>query len=315
MTDRSVDVLVCTFRRDEVGRALASLGAQDLPAGTRLRIVVADNDETPSAEARVREAAATLPCPVTYVHAPARNISIARNACLDAAQAEWVAFLDDDEEAEPAWLAALFERAETTGADGIFGPAIAEYPPAAPDWMRSQDYHSNIPERRGDLVETGYTCNALLRWKGSRWQDERFDLARGRSGGEDTEFFFRLRRLGARYEIAEQAIVREPVVPGRMSFAWLRRRKFRMGQSYAAAAASPGARLKLGLAALGKAGICGAAALAFLPLEARRNFWALRGALHAGVCAGCLSLRQAELYGHGEHGPDVALGPREHRGG
>jgi succinoglycan biosynthesis protein ExoM len=300
---RRVDVLVCTFRREEVGQALASLGAQILPEGTTMGIVVADNDETPSAQARVTQAAAALPCPVTYVHAPARNISIARNACLEATDADWVAFFDDDEEADPDWLATLFRRAEETGADGVFGPALADYPPEAPGWIRSQDYHSNTPERRGDTVETGYTCNALLRWSGTRWQDERFDLARGRSGGEDTEFFFRLRRLGARYEIADTAIVREPVAPERMSFDWLRRRKFRMGQSYAASAATPGARLKLGLSALGKAGICGAAALAFLPFEARRNFWALRGAMHVGVCAGCLSLRQAELYGHGESGP------------
>lgn len=306
MTTRSVDVLVCTFRREEVTQALASLGAQILPEGTVLRVVVADNDETPSAEARVQQAAAALPCPVAYVHAPARNISIARNACLDAANADWVAFLDDDEEADPDWLATLFARAEETGADGIFGPAIAEYPPEAPEWMSRQDYHSNIPERRGDTVETGYTCNALLRWKGTRWQGERFDLARGRSGGEDTEFFFRLRQLGARYEIADTATVREPVAPGRMSFGWLRRRKFRMGQSYAASATTRAERLKLGLTALAKAGICGAAALAFLPVEERRNYWMLRGALHAGVCAGCLSLRQAELYGQGETAPHDA---------
>jgi hypothetical protein len=34
-----------------------------------------------------------------YVHAPARNISIARNACLDAADAPLIAFIDDDETA------------------------------------------------------------------------------------------------------------------------------------------------------------------------------------------------------------------------
>jgi succinoglycan biosynthesis protein ExoM len=297
MNARSVDVLLCTFRRPEVARALASLGRLELPEGMALRIVVADNDETPTAEARVAEAAAALPCPVSYLHAPARNISIARNAGLGAARADWVAFMDDDEAADPSWLAELLVEADRSGADGVFGPALSDYPPEAPDWMRRQDHHSNIPERRGGVVETGHTCNALLRWQGAPWQDQRFDLGRGRSGGEDTEFFFRLHRMGARFEIAEKAIVREPVAPDRLSFRWLRRRKFRMGQSYAASAPGGAARLKLGVSALGKATVCGLAALAFLPSADKRSFWALRGAMHVGVCSGCLALKQAELYG------------------
>ncbi|MEO1681227.1 MAG: glycosyltransferase family 2 protein [Pseudomonadota bacterium] len=297
MTATRIDILLCTFRRPEVARTLASLGALTIPEGVAVRVIVSDNDDTPSAEARVTEAAATLSFPLLYLHAPARNISIARNACLDAATAAWVAFLDDDEFADPAWLTELYARAAQTGADGLFGPALAEYGSDAPTWMRGRDYHSNIPERRGDRVETGHTCNAFLRWAGTPWQYERFALDRGRSGGEDTEFFFRLGRLGAQFEICDTAIVTEPVAESRLSFRWLRDRKFRMGQSYAAAATTPAARLTLGLSALAKAGICGLAVLAYLPLQARRNFWALRGALHVGVCAGCLSLRQAEHYG------------------
>ena len=297
MTAPSVDILLCTFRRPEVAQTLASLGALKIPEGMQVRVVVADNDETPSAEARVRAAEAALPGPLIYLHAPARNISIARNACLDAATADWIAFLDDDEVADPDWLAELHAKASETGADGLFGPALAEYGPDAPDWMQARDYHSNIPERRGGHVETGYTCNAFLRWAGTPWQNERFEIARGRSGGEDTEFFFRLGRLGAQFEICDTAIVREPVAKSRLSFSWLLGRKFRTGQSYAAAAVTPAARLKLALAALAKAGICGLAALAFLPARSRRNYWALRGVFHLGVCAGCLSLRQAEHYG------------------
>ena len=295
--DMNIDVLMCTFRRDEVAQTLASLGAQVLPEGVQMRVIVADNDDTPSARARV--AAVDLPCPVTYVHAPARNISIARNACLDAATGDWVAFIDDDEVARPDWLAQLLGAAQRLGSDGIFGPAMAEYGPEAPDWMRAQDHHSNIPERRSGVVETGHTCNALLRWGDVPWRDARFDLARGQSGGEDTEFFFRLGQLGARFEICMDAIVTEPVAPKRLTLDWLLRRKFRMGQSYAASAPGTAARAKLFATALGKAVICGGGALAFAFNADRRRFWALRGAMHLGVCAGCLSLRQPQIYGQG----------------
>lgn len=297
-----LDVLLCTFRRPEVRETLRSLDALELPEGIALRVVVADNDETPTARTVVEETATAMTIPVLYCHAPARNISVARNAGLDAASAhgaDWVAFLDDDETAEPDWLAELLRRAEETGADAIFGPSLAEYGPDAPGWMRRQEYHSNRPERRDGVVQTGHTCNALLRWGDAPWRQDRFDVARGRAGGEDTDFFFRLYHRGARFEICETAIVREGVPPGRLSFRWIARRKFRSGQSYAVAAQGTGGRMALALTAGGKVLACAGGALAGAWSEDRRNFWLLRGALHAGVIAGCLSLRQPEIYGAG----------------
>lgn len=294
---RQVDVLVCTFRRPQVVETLASLAVQHLPPDVSLRVVVADNDELPSAEPQVRRAARDLGLDLAYIHAPARNISIARNACLDAVRADFAAMIDDDETADPGWLAALLRRAEETGADVVFGPVLAEYGPEAPDWMRRLGYHSSHPERRGGVVETGHAGNALLRLGGAPWREERFDLGRGRSGGEDTEYFFRLRRAGALFEIAGDAVIREPVPAGRLRFGWLLRRRYRMGQSHAASATAATARARLAATAAAKAGICGLAACVTLPSATRRNLWTLRMGLHAGVVAGCLSVPQPELYG------------------
>lgn len=298
--ERRIDVLLCTFRRPDVHETLRSLEALTLPPGIDLRIVVADNDDRPTARDGIGITAAGMTRPVLYVHAPARNISVARNAGLEAASArgaDWVAFLDDDEIAEPDWLTALLDCADATGVDAVFGPSIAEYGPEAPDWMRRQDYHSNKPERRDGVVQTGHTCNALLRWDGAPWQAERFDVARGRAGGEDTEFFFRLYHQGARFEICDTALVREGVPEGRLSFRWLARRKYRSGQSYAAVTRGARARLTLALTAGGKVLACAGGAAAGIFSEERRNFWLLRGALHVGVISGCLSLRQPEIYG------------------
>lgn len=300
MTPRSLDILICTFRRPEIRDTLRSLDAMELPDGTDLRIVVADNDAHPTAREVVETTAKDMRIPVRYRHAPVANISVARNAGLDEAsarQAGWVAFLDDDETADRDWLTQILGCADATGADAVFGPSLARYAPDAPDWIKGRDYHSNRPERRGGVVQTGHTCNALLRWHGAPWQAERFDLSRGKAGGEDTEFFFRLHHAGARFEICETAIMRESVAPGRMTFGWIFRRKFRSGQSYAAVSRGAAARIGLALSALGKALVCGGAALVFAWSRDRRNFWILRGALHAGVIAGCLSLRQPEIYG------------------
>jgi len=293
----TVDICLCTYRRPMVAETLRSIDAIERPEGVALRIIVSDNDITPSAQAIVALTAAEMLIEVLYQHAPARNISIARNAGLDAASADWVAFLDDDETVAPGWLLALLARQTQTRADAVFGHSRARYGADAPGWIAAGDYHSQISAPRAGLLLTGHTCIALLRWRGTPWQGERFEIGRGTSGGEDTEFFFRLNRMGAVYAIAEDADVFEAVPESRLSFRWLWRRKLRIGQSYVSSATGLGARARLFVSAASKVGYChGMAALRFYG-QAARNFWLLRGAMHLGVCAGCLAVPSAKLYG------------------
>jgi len=290
-----IDICICTFKRSHLARTLASLEAMSRPDNVELRIIVADNDETQSARALVKSAQSSIP--IDYHHAPARNISIARNACLADASGDWIAFIDDDEIAAQDWLVALLARARSTGADAVFGPAIAVYAPDAPDWMVSGDYHSNIPQVRDGEVLTGHTCNALVKWAGMPWQAERFDVKLGKTGGEDTAFFFNLHRLGATFEIAMDAHVHEDVPHARQSYKWLWSRKFRSGQSYVASTTTFKERAILGLKASVKATASALAAGVHLRNAEKRNFWSLRSALHLGVVAGCLSLRARAHYG------------------
>lgn len=293
-----IDVLICTFRRKSVCAALQSIETQQLPEGVALRVIVADNDDTPSAAGRVAEAAAGMKTPVVYAHAPARNISIARNACLDAADADWVAFIDDDETASPHWLSLLYGFAKDNRLDAAFGPAVAAYDEAAPVWIRSFDYHSNRPVRRFGEVQTGHTCNALLRWRGGGFENQRFLPEKGRSGGEDTEFFFRLWRQGARFGICETAEVFETVDPARLTFDWIRKRKFRAGQSYGRhARTAPLASAGLAASSLLKLASCGAMAGLTAFSEAEHRYWTLRGVFHWGVFSAQLGRREEALYG------------------
>ncbi|MDO5528820.1 MAG: glycosyltransferase family 2 protein [Paracoccus sp. (in: a-proteobacteria)] len=294
-----IAILLATFRRPQVAETIASLAAQDVPPGVSLRLIVADNDETESARHIVAGAACDLPFEWTYLHAPAQNISIARNACLDAAGgADWVAFIDDDEIAASDWLMRLCEYARQHELDGVFGHVLAVYPPDAPGWMRRLEPHSHRPPASPPPI-TGSSGNTLLRWRGTPWQNERFDLSRGRSGGEDTEFFMRLHRMGARYGVAPDAVLCEPVIPARLSLDWLRRRRFRMGQTHAVTATTHLGRARLLAGGAAKAGYC-ALCQQLARDEDKRHFWMLRGALHRGVVAGALGRRQAELYGGGE---------------
>lgn len=283
-----IDLCICTFRRDSLADAIRSAAAQELPAGHGLNIIVADNDETPSAQARVR----ALGLAATYLHAPARNISIARNACLDAAKGDWIAFLDDDETAPTDWLAQLLSCAAETGADAVFGPSRAIYPADTPDWITKNDFHSNHPQHLGGTVETGHSCNVLFRRPP---RDIRFDPALGRSGGEDTDFFYRLHRAGRRFAICEQAQVTEPVSPSRLSFRWLAERRMAEGQHYAQSAGRP--RPALIAASLAKAAFSAARAVPHATNRPKLAFWTLRALFHLGVVRAAIKPVQREAYG------------------
>ncbi|SDZ61485.1 succinoglycan biosynthesis protein ExoM [Jannaschia faecimaris] len=292
-----IDVCICTFRRPHVAETLRSVAAANRPADAALRLLVIDNDDSPSARALIEETAESLALPVHYVHAPGANISIARNAGLAAVEAGWVAFLDDDEIVDADWLTALVKCQAETRADAVFGQSRAIYGSDTPDWIVAGDFHSQAPVTRDGVVETGHTCNALLRWGDAPWTDQRFALERGRSGGEDTEFFFRLATMGARYAISADSIVREAVPADRASLEWLLKRRFRIGQSYASHAKGLPARAVLFASAAAKSAYCHLHALPAWSDPAARAFWLMRGRMHAGVCAGCLKLKQRTLYG------------------
>lgn len=289
----SIDICICTFRRPFLAQTLESL-SRLAPSDHTIRVIVADNDRVPSAQPIISEWQDRLPFPLHYLHAPAANICIARNACLEVADADFVAFVDDDERVTATWLQALLAHAEQGGADAVLGPVRAVYGTDAPRWMAQGDFHSTRPVFVGGAIRTGYTCNVLIRWI-EPFRSLRFDLALGRSGGEDTDFFHRLTTLGGTIAYAPDAVVEEPVPADRASMAWLIRRRLRFGQTHGMLLQTPPMRtLPVTFA---KILYCGAMAglTAYSPVLRRRNW--LRAMLHVGVIGGILGVRQAEHYG------------------
>jgi len=93
----SVCVIIPTFRRPAgLATAMASVAAQDAKS---LRLIVCDNSPEASARDRVISFASTVNFPVHFVHEPRTGVANARNSAVAACDAEFIAFLDDDEEA------------------------------------------------------------------------------------------------------------------------------------------------------------------------------------------------------------------------
>ena len=301
MTDvADVDIAVCTFRRAHITDTLQSIGDITPPQGYSVRIIVVDNDDTPSAQDRVN--ACELPFPITYVHAPGRNISIARNACLETATAPRLVFIDDDELVTKDWLTALLSEQEKSGAEVVLGPMKALYPANVPEWMRASDHHSTVPVFVNGNIETGYGCNVLLMRSTPSFAGLRFREDLGRSGGEDTIFVASICLAGGKISYAPDALVTEAVLPQRATLRWLLNRKFRFGQTHGLMLQDKfGLSLQRRLVELMRAGgkcvVCFGMAVLTGPIVQKSTAWLLRGSLHAGVVSQFLGGRSSETYG------------------
>jgi succinoglycan biosynthesis protein ExoM len=302
MDEAEIDICICTFRRDHLAETLKSLARLELAPALKIRIIVADNDETPGACELTQKMAAEIRLPVTYVHAPACNISVARNACLDAATAPFVAFIDDDEVAERQWLSALLTALKNNEADAAMGPVHAVYGPASPAWMRKGNFHSSFPVVNGGEIVTGGCGNVLIRREAPAVRGLRFRPELGRKGGEDSAFFSIIHKNGGRIVYAPEAVVLEAVTEERATADWLVRRRFRYGQTHGlllleSSGSGIPTRIRNACAAATKAVICLGMALANIVRRERMMFWVLRGTLHAGVISCLFSPHKQETTG------------------
>lgn len=284
MSVTRIDIAICTYQRAQVVDTLRSVAGLTVPDGYTLHVIVADNDVEPTAQVTVQSACDTLGLNLTYVHAPARNISIARNACLDAAGGEYLAFIDDDQLLKPDWLSIILTRAHETKADIVLSPVRGLFPDDSPLWMMAGGFHDNMPVYVRGKIITGYTGGNLIRLTSPAIAGLRFDLSYGVSGGEDTDYTTRAHARGAHIDFAADAGVYEPVPANRRKLSWLITRRARYGETHAQQ-----------LIALGKpktinavlAAIKAAACFVMVPLTilhpVRWRQWLLRGVLHVAV--------------------------------
>ena len=291
-----ITVCICTFRRESVGDTLRSIAALS-PSLPPAVVVVVDNDETDEARERIEAAGRSAGVPVRYVHAPARNISIARNAALDACETRWAALIDDDEIARPDWLLQLVAMADE--AEAVIGRSQARYPAELPAWAERCDFHSNRIE---GSVANAYTSNALIDVDFVRREGLRFRLDLGQTGGEDTLFFRQFERAGGRIVYQPDSVVDEEVPAGRATMRWVLRRSYRSGQTHAMIAAElePHQYARLPVTAGAKLLACTGMCLVNLWRPVTLRKWLRRGALHAGAVAYTVKPSTLREYGPAE---------------
>lgn len=231
-----ITILIPTRNRPEpLARALASIARLDPVPDAEVDVLVADNSA--DANARPVVEAAGLPLPVACIHVAKPGVATVRNAGLAEASGELIAFLDDDCEADPAWLAAQVATLRATGADASFGPRIARIEGAAPPDAEliaktySRDLAladgTDVTDRDAHLPLPGAVFVAARCLAG---RPGPFDTRLDQIGAEDVLLFRQLRQQGRRFVWSPQARVVEWIPLSRANPGFVMRRRYLSGQ-------------------------------------------------------------------------------------
>ncbi|MGO9080164.1 MAG: glycosyltransferase family 2 protein [Streptosporangiaceae bacterium] len=233
-------VIICAYteRRWDQLRAAVESAAGQRPAAAQLLLVI---DHSAALAARARRELAGLT--VLDSDGP-KGLSGARNAGLRAATEPVAAFLDDDAQARPGWLAALVAAYDQDGVVATGGAVYPRWPgqrpawmPPAFDWVVGCSY-TGLPDRPGP-VRNPIGANMSMR-TGPALAAGGFDSAVGRvgtnpTGCEETELSIRMTaaRPGSVVWYAPGAAVDHHVAPERARLRYFLRRCWHEGRSKA----------------------------------------------------------------------------------
>ncbi|MET0168906.1 MAG: glycosyltransferase [Aliihoeflea sp.] len=234
-----LSVLIASIGRTTLARTVATVHAAARKSGLPFEIVIADDSGEARVETILRARALVHP-EVVIINSGARNISIARNMTVEHATGDFLAFVDDDEWVGEDWLRSLKQAIDTSGADAVFGPVTAHYPPGANRFIVWGDPFTKSPGPAAEPVRYASTANCLVRRRVFAELGLRFDPALGRSGGEDGDLFKRLQQMGGKLASAPEARIDEEIALERCRPKDLWRRSLRKGQTFARREMSPG---------------------------------------------------------------------------
>ena len=275
----TVSIVIPTLNRQKcLHRALESVRAQRGLEDAAIEIIVVDNSTDGNARAAVA-AFGERGWPISYLSESTPGVATARNAGVRAARGRWVAFLDDDEEARPDWIAELLRIARKTSAQAVFGPVEARADEAG-EIGGFAPYFSRAIERAdgADITElSAYlgTNNSMFERALCLSDGAPFEESLNEIGGEDSLLLERLVMKGFAFAWAARAGVVEWVPPRRLDWAYVCKRKFLSGQIrvFVQRMAEPGRSWRIALwmlVGLVQFVAAGAASVLFRPFDPSR---------------------------------------------
>jgi succinoglycan biosynthesis protein ExoM len=201
-------VVIPTRGRRDIEPILQRLSVQVAAEGSMVEVTILDN----SGNAGADWSALATRYHCTWHVVPQPGLARVRNAAIDLLQQHHQAliFLDDDERPEPTWLHAILTAHVKFGGTVVIGPVNVAVPKDAPSWLAGgRFWRSEVVCPDGPVETEGYSGNTLIDGEFLRRTALRFDPAFDHTGGEDTDFFRRLRMAGGSVVWARDAAVIE----------------------------------------------------------------------------------------------------------
>lgn len=233
-------VIIPTYDRPQFLReAVASIRAQE--GGLDFEVIVVDNKPSGALHEYVAGVGAEPGPPVRYLAEPRPGLTAARHAGARVAQAEILAYVDDDILAAPGWLAALLRPYLDPRVACVGGRILPQWEAEPPSWLAEfpKAFHSlldygpalrelspaeclwggNFSIRKQVLVQVGgfhpdYFADRSLSWY---------------SGDGECGLLGKVQGAGYKIVYAPQAAVRHRISAERLTEAYLRRRAFDFG--------------------------------------------------------------------------------------
>jgi GT2 family glycosyltransferase len=212
---------------------LEKLRFRDSPQ-PRVEVLVVDND--PDGPAAIGSLASSFRWPLIGLREKRRGISYARNAAVREARgrnADFLAFIDDDEVPDPGWLEELVRVLRAEDADVVTGPVLPRFEVEPPAWILRGKFFDRPRYPTGTPLPYARTGNSLVRCSVLDEFPGPFNEDMALSGGSDQELFLRVSRAGYKIVWADDAKVDEWNPASRVSGGWILRRAFRWGNTRA----------------------------------------------------------------------------------
>jgi succinoglycan biosynthesis protein ExoM len=224
-----ISVCVCTYKRPVLlARLLAGLISQATGGLFSYSIIVVDNDRRRSAENAVFSCKKNSKVSIEYLVEERQNVALARNKAIDNAKGELIALMDDDDFPSQDWLLNLFMAFQKSACSGVIGRISYKFNGVVSGWVKKISFF-NLKYKTGAILNRDmYTGNCLLDRRLFSSGNNYFLPELG-EGGEDAEFFYRMRKLGHNFIWCNEAVVYAPVPPERLRLKWLLRRALRYG--------------------------------------------------------------------------------------
>lgn len=228
-------VAICTFNRPEGLRTLLTeLLKQSKKLDLAPEILVVDNSFEGNASWVMADPEGTHE--VQYIHVEQAGLSNARNAALLFARLKGLAlaFIDDDEVPQNNWLQTAATASRSSTFDIIAGPVVPDFGPLASQINIPTEFWERPLRQDGELV-AGYVGDGNIVYpkkliESGLVYSQEFSL----TGGQDTDFLMRAKKLGFRIRNLNDLAVIERVPPVRQTLRYLTDRAFHSSSSWVA---------------------------------------------------------------------------------